>query len=303
METKHIVYGAVALATVGGIAYALSRGPTSKASVPAGEGGSGLPEGLPVPEPDKSWNVNNWADALPLPTAGEVQAAYPSVAASDFETNWGKTPGELRPLFLLAEQASGIRGAGRILALIARRESAFSTTAHNDSAGEVKASTNAYFNNKANRPALTYGVNAAAFGSGGLFGLLAPYLLWTGINEVKDKAPLLTGEPQVMYFPRVAAFGGLAYMQRILRNYSVKDIPEIKVGWASPSLLTEKGRASETYAAVRARFATDVAKLEINLEQLPPIAQLRDDAKNAWPGVLAVFDKVAGTLPVRKVFA
>lgn len=301
MDTKtKIILGSIgAAAFIGGIAWMASGGAKpAPAKLPGGEGGTGTSDEVPVPlPPAKNFNPDDWDGDLPLPTASDVQG--------DLTTNWGKTPTEMRPLFLLAEQSSGIRGAGRILALIAKRESGFVMTAHNDSEGEVKASYNAYSSNKDKRPELKYGLAAAGFGSGGLFGLLAPYFLWTGYNEVKGKAPLLAAEPQVMFFPRLAVFAGLVYMQRILANYDVRDIPEIKAGWATPAYLSDppKGsRGSKGYNETRQRFANDIAALGIDINALPPIEQLRQDAKKAWAGVLPVFAKVVGpTIPTRKV--
>lgn len=294
-STKYIIGGIGAAFFIGGIVWMAGGGKPAPPKKLDGEGGTGTSDDLPLPlPPAKDFNPDDWDGDLPLPTAADVQG--------DLTTNWGKTPTELRPLFLLAEQASGIRGAGRILALIAKRESGFSSTAHNDSKTEVAASYNGYSKNKDERPDLKYGLAAAGFGSGGLLGLLAPYYLWTGVNEVKAKAPLLAAEPQTMFFPRLAVFGGLAYMQRILANYDVKDIPEIKVGWASPSLLSAKGRKDEDYGKVRARFAEDIAAVGIDINALPSIGQIRQDAKKAWPGVLSVFSKVVGTtIPTRKV--
>jgi hypothetical protein len=266
-------------------ATSASAAPAKKTLAPTG--------GAPNPTPDSSWNPKDWTGALPLPKADDVQG---SVAE-----NWGITPDELRPLFLLTEQVSGIRGSARVLSIIARRESRWISTAHNDSKKEVTASTNAYNNLKAKRAPLKYGAKAAGFGSGGLFGLLAPYYLWTGINEVKDKAPLLAAEPETMFFPRLAAFAGIAYMQRLLANYDVRDVPEIKVGWASVSLLDDDSRGGDTYMGVRGRFAEDVQASGINLDHptIPSIEIMRADAKSKWPGVLSVFQSLVGKVPRR----
>ncbi|MDC0720673.1 hypothetical protein [Nannocystis bainbridge] len=249
--------------------------PAKAASVPQ------APAGPPLAPP------SGWDDALPLPTAADVQGF-------DLLTNWGATPESLRPLFALVEIKSRIAGAARFLALAARRESAFVLTAHNKSSGERTASANAYSNNKAKRPPLVYGAAAAAWGSGGLFGLLGPYFLWTGIQELGGAAPLLGSPPEIMFLPRVAAFAGAVYMQRILANYRVDDVADIKVGWASPSLLGN-GRGGATYKKVRARFLEDSAKLGIKLNAPPTLPPKLSAA--AWPGVAAVFEGVVGTPP------
>ena len=90
----------------------------------------------------------------------------------DLERNWGSTPPELRELLLRVEDASRIPGAARFLAVASWRESKWHPEAHNDSNTEVTASTDAYAARSAKQPPLAYGLAAADFGSGGLFGLL-----------------------------------------------------------------------------------------------------------------------------------
>jgi hypothetical protein len=135
---------------------------------------------------------------------------------------------------------------------------------------------------------------AAEFGSGGLFGLLAPYFLWTGVPEIGDKAPLLRAPPSLVFQPRAAAFGAAVYMQRLLKQYRVDDVPDIKVGWANPGLLG-KGRGGETYQSVRARFLDDAKTVGIDLADVDTIPAKLD--ASAWPGVPAVFAGLVGALP------
>ena len=215
-----------------------------------------------------------------LPTADEVPDF-------DLEQNWGSTPQDLRPLFALLEIASGIQGSGRVFACIAIRESKFVTTAHNDDKSEVDASRAGYENRKAVNPPLRFGDEAANFGSGGLFAALAPYFLWTGVPEVGKKAPLLNAHPEAMFVPRIAGFAATVYLQRLLHAYRVDDIPDVKAGWASPTLLG-KGRGSTTYNKVRADLASDVAQLGIDLAQIPKLS-----ATN-WPGVIPVYQRLVG---------
>ena len=248
---------------------------------------------IPMPKPS-SLTPLDW-DALPLPAAAEVKG--------DLTRNWGRTPVDLRPLLLLAEEASGIVGAARILAIIAFRESRFEPTAHNGDApgeeGERNASYRAYQQNKARNPPLAFGDVAAAFGSGGLFGALAPYFLWTGVQELGPKAPLLGADPRVMFVPRVATFAALVFLARLLKNYDVQDLPDIKVGWGSVSLLKGEGRGSETYQTIRTHFVADAAALGIDLADAATIPP-RLSANN-WPGVAGVFDRVVGKLPNPRV--
>ena len=229
-------------------------------------------------------------DLAPLPRAADV--------SGDLVRNWGETPVDLRPLFMLMEETSRIVGAARIFAVIAYRESRFVTTAQNGNAAaeqdERDSSRDAYKNRKDSNPPLRYGEMAAEFGSGGLFGLLAPYFLWTGVPEVKEKAPLLNAPPSLLFQPRAAGFGAAVYMQRLLKQYRIDDIPDIKVGWANPALLG-KSRGGETYLSVRKRFLEDATAVGIDLADVDTIPAKLD--ASAWPGVPAVFAGLVGALP------
>lgn len=240
----------------------------------------------PPPNPSPAPPV----DLGPLPKASEV--------TGDLVTNWGKTPTDLRPLFVKMEEVAKIKGSARVFAGIAYRESRFVTAAHNGNAptehAERESSRAAYEAGKAKNPPLRYGDEAADFGSGGLFGLLAPYFLWSGVPEVGDKAPLLAAPPELVFQPRAAAFAAVVYMQRILTRYRVDDVPDIKVGWANPSLLGS-GRGGTKYQEVRARFIADAAALGIDLADRATIPEKLD--AGGWPGVPAVFAGLVGTLP------
>ncbi|MCB9702140.1 MAG: hypothetical protein H6711_09615 [Myxococcales bacterium] len=169
----------VGVAGVFGLMLAASRRASAAEASSSSSGGSTQGDG----------GVATLEDVPPLPTARDVRG--------DLSRNWGDTPADLRPLFLLAEEQARIAGAGRILAVIAYRESRFVTTAHNGDAPsettERAASRRAYDRGKDRNPPLRFGERAADFGSGGLFGLLAPYFLWTGVPEVGERAPLLGG--------------------------------------------------------------------------------------------------------------
>ncbi len=229
-------------------------------------------------------------DLAPLPRAADV--------SGDLSRNWGTTPVDLRPLFMLMEEIARIPGAARVFGVIASRESGFVTTAHNGNAAkeqdERDDSRKAYLNNKDRNPPLRYGDQAAEFGSGGLFGALAPYFLWTGVPEIGKKAPLLAARPTLVFQPRAAAFGAAVYMQRLLTHYRVDDIADIKAGWANPGLLG-KGRGGETYLAVRTRFLADAKTLGVDLADTDTIPPKLD--ASAWPGVPTVFAGLVGALP------
>ncbi len=245
---------------------------------------------LPAPGPGGEPGPGSTIDLPPLPIASDVKG--------DLLSNWGETPNDLRALFMLMEEVSRIKGSARVFATISYRESRFVTKAHNGNAAaeqdERDSSRRAYDNNKGRNPPLKYGEQAADFGSGGLFGELAPYFLWTGVPEVGKKAPLLNAPPELVFQPRVAAFGAAVYMQRLLANYRVDDIADIKAGWANPGLLGS-GRGSATYNDVRARFVADAQALGIDLGDAATIPPKLD--ASAWPGVPAVFAGLVGALP------
>jgi hypothetical protein len=221
------------LATVGvvGLAALLLRGddePDKPSQTPTN------PAPAPTSEPAPHARPTTPTHRLDQPPPAPHRRRRPGF---DLVKNWGKTPTNLRPLFALMERLSGIDGAGRIFATIAKRESAFVATAHNDSEAERKASRRAYDNMKDRNPALAYGMQAAEFGSGGLFGALAPYFLWTGVPEVGDAAPLLKARPRSCSSHASLAFAACVYLQRLVAHYRLDDHLDIKVGWASPSLL------------------------------------------------------------------
>ena len=267
----------VAVAGVGGVMLYSRR--ASAASLP----GPAPAPGAPPPAPPV-------IDLDPLPSAEDVEG--------DLLRNWGETPVDLRPLFMLMEKVSTIKGSARLFAVYSYREARFITTAHNGDAENEQAERDstrlAYNNNKDRNPPLRYGEQAADFGSGGLFGLSAPYFLWTGVPEVGDKAPLLRSPPELVFQPRASAFGAVVYMQRLLKNYRIDDNADIRAGWASPSLLTT-GRGSQRYHETRNRFFNDAKTLGIDLNDTDTIPSKLTVA--SWPGVLAVFAALVGKLP------
>lgn len=265
------------LGATAGIGGALLYSRNARAASPAS---SANPTG-PTPPP---------MELAPLPRASDI--------SGDLSRNWGETPVDLRPLFMLMEETSRISGSARVFAVISYRESRFITTAQNGNTtgegDERESSRNAYANNKGRNPPLRYGDQAAEFGSGGLFGLLAPYFLWTGVPEVGDKAPLLGAAPTLLFQPRAAAFGAVVYMQRLLKQYRVDDIPDIKAGWANPGLLG-KSRGGEKYQEVRTRFLGDAKAVGIDLADIDTVPAKLD--ASAWPGVPTVFAGLVGALP------
>ena len=287
-------------AAIGGVALyrrvrALSSaGAPPAAPLPDGESPAPTsPAPAPVPSPhESSLGPIPWEGLLPLPTAAEVKG--------DLSRNWGTTPTDLRPLLLLIEEATGIPGAARLLSPVAYRESRWKTSAHNgdefEEQSERNASWRAYHNNKDRNQPLMFGEQAANFGSGGLFGALAPYALWTGVQELKDKAPLLNSDPRILFIPRVAAFCAAVYLYRLLAFYDIRDYADIKVGWGSISLLTEAGRKDPDYMRIRNQWFEDVKTVGIDFGDAATIPA-KPTPPPKWPGVQAVFDRLVVKLP------
>lgn len=280
------------LAGGGGAAPALPTNEDDPAQTPQPTPGLASIPDLP-PEPSALPPII-WDNLLPLPTAAEV--------TGDLDRNWGSTPIDLRPLFALIEEASRIEGAGRLLSVASFRESAWKADAQNgDAPGEEAErydSWRAYYNGRSRNPPLKYGEAAANFGSGGLFGSLAPYGLWTGVQEMKGKAPLLNSDPRILLIPRVAGFVASVYLQRLLAHYDIRDHGDIKVGWRRIGLLSEEGRKGAEYRHAHDRFYEDAKKVGIDLSDVTTIPPRLSASR--WPGVAQVFDKLVVKLPTAR---
>lgn len=206
-------------------------------------------------------------------------------AGADMDRNWGTTPPELRALLLRVESVSRMPGAARFLAVVSWRESRWNPAAHNDSATEASRSSDAFAARRNRQPPLEHGPAAAVFGSGGLFGMLAPYFLWTGTAESKDRAPLLTMHPSAMFDPTISAFAAAVYLQRIVAGYAPAGWADVRAGWAAPKLLTG-ARGGEKYNEVRARFVADAATIGIDINDR---ATMPAPSARRWPGVAKVY--------------
>ena len=207
---------------------------------------------------------------------------------SELTTNWGTTPTWVRPVLLQIEKVSGLPGAARFLAIVARGESSFTVTAHNQSKTEVDASRAAYDNAIDTFPPLKYASRARDFGGGGLFGSLAPYFLWAGVQgELGNQAPLLQAPPEWMFAPHVAGFDAAFRMSRLLKHYPIADWPDVRAGWRSPSLLVD-GYGGATHLDRRQKFIDRAASMQIDLGQFPPPdASGYTGAAAIWKGLVA----------------
>jgi hypothetical protein len=286
------VGGTVVLAGIGASALWYAKRMQGGAT-PLPEPGPDTPVPTPAPGPPKDpakLEPISWQGAAPMPVPADVKG--------DLTRNWGTTPEDLKPLLLTIEEVTGIVGAARILGIVGFQESGFNPTAQNSDESERNASWRGYYNNKDRNPPLIFGEAAANFGSGGLFAGLAPYALWSAVQEMKDKAPLLGSDPRILFLPRVAAFAAAVYLSRLLKHYEIRDHADIKVGWGSISLLSENGRKDSDYARIRQKFLEDAKKLGIDLTDTQTIPTKL--SASDWPGAKAVFDKLVITLPTPK---
>ena len=231
---------------------------------------------------------------LELPTFADVEG--------DLETNWGKTPEEMRPLFMWMEEVSTIKGSGRIFAVISWGESRWVPTARNGDGNtaldekERIGSRRAWkYLNDAGFP-MKHGEAAAEYGSGGLFGALSPYFLATGRRKVGTRAPLKDACPDVCLIPRVAAWGAVVYLAGLLRYYRIEDHLDIKVGWASPSYLSEKNYGGADWKRVREKFDRH-AKNDVGIDFGHTATIPKKLSLDNFPGVLETFATMVGTLP------
>ncbi len=181
------------------------------------------------------------------------------------------------------------------LCVVANREAGWSRSARNSSKNEVAASRTAIeLGGKRGNPTPKFADSLAGAGSGGLFGALAPYVAWTGMDE--DYMPFLDEDWTVIENPVVAAICAAKYYQRIVgegrypvfanpSRPSPEDNYRVRLGWANPSVLKSNPTGS-LFQAVKKRFDEDLAALGLKISDLdPPNAE-------AWPGLVAVVEAI-----------
>ncbi len=181
--------------------------------------------------------------------------------------------------------------------MVANREAGWSRTARNKTKGEVKASADGIDNGlKRGNPAPKFAASIRDAGSGGLFGALAPFVAWTGMDE--GYMPYLDEDWPIIEDPIVSAVFAAKYYQRIVGGgrYPVfadpsKPSPEdnyrVRLGWASPSALKSSPNGT-LFQNVKKRFDEDLAQLGLKISDLsPPNAE-------QWPGLKAVVAGLKG---------
>lgn len=240
--------------------------------------------------------------------------------------NWGATPVALIPEFQRAEQASGIPGLGRFLAvrawsayragqpLVSPEEAAqiaagapeLCRLCHNTSASEKIASRRAwesvtlpkgvsglYGTGRYNPPWPTgpYGDQWADFGSAGLLDFLAGANAHQGIHDAKF-APLINYGPEILFRIDVQLYLGGVFTARVLKSplYKVLKVGNPAQTWTNIQRVfaSPDGFVKNTAYSqeVGQRFAARAVELGIDLSQLAYPWPI------AWPGAASYFAKL-----------
>ncbi len=266
-----VVVGATVLAVGGGVVYAVHRWRQSQ---------------LPTPDPATSLQES---DPGQTPQPSQTIPNAPATVPANY---WGTTAlGEAyRPLFTKLEAITGMP-LRLYLCVVANREASWVRSARNKDKVEVDGSQRAIDGGlKRGNPVPKYAKSLSEAGSGGLFGALAPYVAWTGMDE--EYMPYIDEDWQVIEDPLVAAACAAKYYQRIVGGgrYPVfadpaKPSPEdnyrVRLGWANPERL-KNDTNGELFQAVKGRFDEDLAELGLKISDLPP------PNANNWPGLKAV---------------
>jgi hypothetical protein len=286
-----LVVGAAALALGGGAIYAVHRWRQQQRVA--------LDPG--TPEPGRTPGASTPTAEAPAPEAPAAEAPTSETPASEAPADpgsWGTTKrGEqYRPLFTKLEEVTGMP-LRLYLCVVANREAGWSRTARNKTKVEVKASADGIDNGlKRGNPAPKFATSIRDAGSGGLFGALAPFVAWTGMDE--GYMPYLDEDWPIIEDPIVSAVFAAKYYQRIVGGgrYPVfadpsKPSPEdnyrVRLGWASPSALKSSPNGT-LFQNVKKRFDIDLAELGLKISDLPP------PNAEQWPGLKAVVAGLKG---------
>ena len=231
---------------------------------------------------------------------GQTPSGNPGVVPpADF---WGTTERGLQYRPLLAKLEEVTRMPVRLfLSVVTNREADWQRKARNKSKVEVDASARAITNGvKRGNPKPKFADSLAQAGSGGLFGALAPYVAWTGMDE--GYMPFLDMDWTAIEDPVVAAVCAAKYYQRVVANYPTvfasgtptsEDNFRVRLGWASPATLKDEP-AGKLFAAVRGRMEEDLAELGLKITDLPPPNASR------WPGFKVVHEAMKSFVPTWK---
>jgi hypothetical protein len=272
-----LIVTAATLALGGGAVYAVHRWRQRQ-----------LPEGETAPLPE-----SGGAAPTPTPAPAPAQPGDPAPPAGNSDASfWGTTTrGEVyRPLLTKIEAVTAMP-LRLYLCVVANREGQWVRSARNKSKKEVGASRDGVDNGiKRGNPAPKFATSIREAGSGGLFGALAPFVAWTGLDE--DYMPYLDQDWMVIEDPIVSAIFAAKYYQRIVGGgrYPVHANPaspapednyRVRLGWASPKALKEDPNGS-LFQDVKKRFDEDLAQLGLKISDLPP------PNADRWPGLKAV---------------
>lgn len=187
------------------------------------------------------------------------------------------------------ELAAKIPGLARFLAVVGAGESNWKIAnpwgARNESASEVAASQAAF--DALAKQGISLKPAAAKWGSGGAFGLLAPYALIAG----RPDRPFLAFEPDRILEPVVSCAAAAAMVVR-LRQSGITSWQAMRVAWKGLAVAKKDPELTgPTAQAVLARMSDDVTKG--GLDALLPLTGAVDTAN------FPAFDRFLDTLKER----
>ncbi|MCY0994787.1 hypothetical protein OV203_47110 [Nannocystis sp. ILAH1] len=266
----------------------------------AGEGGTPLPNGTGQAQGAPPQNGSGQTQEAPpqsnkdTPTQGTPPATEPNF--------WGTTSrgAEFRSVLAKIEEVSRMP-LRLFLSVVANRESSWNRKVRRLTKRETDASADAIAAGPSRKnPTPKFATSIAGAGSGGLFGALAPYVAWTGLDE--GFTPYLNDDYTIIEDPIVAAICAAKYYQRIVTYYPTvfaggtptsEDNYRVRLGWANPSIL-KNDPAGSLFQEVKGRVDKDLATLGLKITDLPP-----PDA-SSWPGLEAVVEGMKGLTPTWK---
>lgn len=204
------------------------------------------------------------------------------------DSRWGKgVPTDFQKLVTRTQSIAQVPYLWVMLTIVAKGESDFVTTAHNDDESEIE---------KGSRPGIERGIGRGnpppkfveqikGFGSGGLFGALASSFAWIGID--KSFMPFLKRKPELMFDPEASAVFAAHYFWRVTLPFYANgrklSFFDVRTGWASPDAL-KNNPTGATAQKVRTNMLEDIQKLGMDpawVESLPV-------ERSKYPGIKVV---------------